>query len=151
MSRDRRLSTALHALLHLAAHDTPVTSEVLASCLRTNPVVVRRTLAGLREAGLVRSQKGRGGGWSVACDLATTSLLDVHAAVGSPALLAPGAPHDEPACLVERAVHAALEPALRDAEAQLLARFGSIPLSRIAEDIARQRCLRANPIGPPHP
>src|SRR5690606_38858328 len=42
MKRDSRLSSVLHALLHMAAHDAPMTSEVLARCMGTNPVVVRR-------------------------------------------------------------------------------------------------------------
>jgi DNA-binding IscR family transcriptional regulator len=44
----------------------------------TNPVVFRRTLAGLREAGFVRSEKGHGGGWMLAKPLAKVSLLDVQ-------------------------------------------------------------------------
>jgi hypothetical protein len=40
---------ALHALIQMAeTPDGTATSEQLASCLRTNPVVVRRTMAGLR-------------------------------------------------------------------------------------------------------
>ncbi|WP_245941543.1 Rrf2 family transcriptional regulator [Cereibacter changlensis] len=34
--------------------------------LRTNPSLVRRTMAGLRESGLVTSTKGRHGGWHLA-------------------------------------------------------------------------------------
>lgn len=96
MKRDSRLSITLHALLHMAERKT-ITSEELAACLSTNPVVVRRTMAGLREAGLVRSEKGHGGGWSLACDLATVSLADVHAALGEPAFFAIGNRTESPA------------------------------------------------------
>ncbi len=94
MSRDSRLSSVLHVLLHMAAHGRSMTSEELAGCMGANPVVVRRTLAGLREAGLVRSVKGHGGGLSIACDLAAVSLRDVHEALGEPALFAFG--HRDP-------------------------------------------------------
>src|SRR3546814_1535501 len=73
MRQDSRLSRMLHVLLHMAQHDRPATSEAIAKMLRTNPVVVRRTMAGLREAGYVRSVKGHGGGWSIARDLASRS------------------------------------------------------------------------------
>ena len=53
MKRDDRLSNTLHALLHMADFAGPMTSEALSACLRTNPVVVRRTMAGLRDMGLV--------------------------------------------------------------------------------------------------
>ena len=66
MRRDNRLSATLHALLHMAEQNRPMTSAELAICMTTNAVVVRRTMAGLREAGLVRSEKGHGGGWEIA-------------------------------------------------------------------------------------
>ena len=44
MNTDRRLSTALHALLHMAGSAGPVTSEELGRCMQANPVVVRRTI-----------------------------------------------------------------------------------------------------------
>jgi DNA-binding IscR family transcriptional regulator len=43
---DSRLSRMLHVLLHMARHDAPMTSETIAKMLGTNPVVVRRTMAG---------------------------------------------------------------------------------------------------------
>src|SRR4028118_1044270 len=52
MKRDSRLSSVLHVLLHMAEHDGLMTSEVLARCLGTNPVVVRRTMGLPREAGV---------------------------------------------------------------------------------------------------
>src|SRR3954463_7214620 len=116
MRRDSRLSRMLHVLLHMARHDGPMTSDAIATMLRTNPAVVRRTMAGLRDAGYVRSEKGHGGGWVIACDLAKVSLLDVHRAVGGPRIFAIGNEHPNPDCAVEKAVNAAVEDALRDAE-----------------------------------
>src|SRR5262245_23249210 len=80
MRRDSRLSDVLHVLLHMAEHSGPVTSEVLARALTTNPVIVRRVMAGLRERGYVRSEKGHGGGWVLARDLAEITLRDVYEA-----------------------------------------------------------------------
>ncbi|PSR12929.1 D-alanyl-D-alanine carboxypeptidase [filamentous cyanobacterium CCP3] len=51
MKRDSRLSDVLHVLLHMAEAGGPVTSEVLAKAMGSHPVVVRRTLAGLRRQG----------------------------------------------------------------------------------------------------
>ncbi len=45
---------------------------------------------GLRDAGYVRSEKGHGGGWAIAADLGTVSLLDIHRAVGGPRIFAIG-------------------------------------------------------------
>ncbi len=59
----------------------PLTSEAAATMLETNPVVVRRTLAGLRNAGYVHSVKGHGGGWSLTRGLDGMTMLDVHRAL----------------------------------------------------------------------
>jgi DNA-binding IscR family transcriptional regulator len=98
-----------------------------------DPVVVRRTMAGLRDAGYVMAEKGHGGGWRIACDLRTVTLLDVHLAVGGPRLFAIGSEDDNPACAVERVVNAALGEALREAEALLLERFGRVALADLAD------------------
>ena len=134
MKRDSRLSGVLHCLLHMAELDQPATSEWLAQAMQTNPVVVRRLMAGLRDAGFVASAKGHGGGWVLSCPLEHITLRDIHEAVGAPELLAVGHREDSPGCLVEQAVNAALEQAYRDAEAVLLAHLGSVTLDALARD-----------------
>ena len=57
MRHDSRLSGVLHVLLHMLEAGEPITSERLAEMMSTNPVVVRRIMAGLREAGFVHSEK----------------------------------------------------------------------------------------------
>lgn len=132
MRQDSRLSRMLHVLLHMARHDAPATSETIARMLGTNPVVVRRTMAGLRDAGYVRSEKGHGGGWTIACDLEQVSLLDVHRAVGGPRIFAIGNESENPDCAVARVVNEALDDALRQAEDLLIARLGSVTLAELA-------------------
>lgn len=138
MKRDTRLSTVLHALLHMAEHSHPMTSDELAECMNTNPVVVRRTMAGLRDLGLVRSDKGHHGGWSLACDLKDVTLQDIHRALGEPVLFAIANRRENPACLVEQAVNAAMDDAFRQAEAVLVARLGSVSLADLSADFHRR-------------
>ncbi|HVK93781.1 MAG TPA: Rrf2 family transcriptional regulator [Noviherbaspirillum sp.] len=140
MKRDSKLSGVLHVLLHMAEGKGPVTSEVLAKAMQTNPVVIRRIMAGLRDQGLVRSDKGHGGGWTIACDFDTVTLRDVYAALGSPELFGIGNRTEAPGCLVEEAVNAALDDAFREAEALLLERFGSVTLAALSADF-HQRVL----------
>jgi len=138
MKRDSKLSGVLHVLLHMADSPAPLTSEALAAMMQTNPVVIRRILAGLREQGLVQSEKGHGGGWRLSCDLQKVSLRDVYEALGAPAILAMGNRSEAPGCLVEQAVNAAMDEALRDAEALLLARLGEVTLAALAADFQRR-------------
>jgi len=138
MKHDSRLSSVLHALLHMAEHDGPMTSEVLGQCLGTNPVVVRRTMGLLREAGLVTSDRGHAGGWRISADLSTVTLRHLHEALGEPAVFALGNRNERPQCLVEQSVNAALDAAFMEAEALLLERFSNITLATLAADFARR-------------
>lgn len=142
MKRDSRLSGVLHILLHMAEVNTPLTSEQLAKAMQTNPVVVRRILAGLRDAGFVHSEKGHGGGWTIARDLASITMRDVYDAIGRPALMAMGNRTEAPGCLVEQAVNAALDSSFRDAEALLLGRFGEVTLAALATDFHARMTAR---------
>jgi DNA-binding IscR family transcriptional regulator len=115
-------------------HRDAMTSERIGQMLGTNATVVRRTMAGLREAGYVSSVKGHGGGWTLARPLSDITLLDVYKALGAPELFALGMATDAPDCLVEQAVNASLGQTLQEAERRLLARFGEVRLSEIAAD-----------------
>ena len=130
----------LHVLIHMERRGAPATSDDIAQMLGTNPVVVRRTMAGLRNEGYVRSEKGHGGGWALARPLDRITLLDVHRALGNPSVFAIGVEQDNPACLVEQAVNAALADALRQAERILLEKLGGVTLAELARDVDRRFC-----------
>ncbi len=143
MKYDSRLSGVLHVLLHMAEMNGSTTSETLAKMMDTNPVVVRRIMAGLREKGYVRSEKGHGGGWTLACDLSQVTLRDIYTALGRPSLLAIGHRTKTPACLVEQAVNASLGQAFHDAEALLLSRLGDVTLAALSADFHKRLAARA--------
>ena len=147
MRRDSRLSGVLHLLLHMAQHAGPSTSETLAQAMDTNPVVIRRVMAGLREQGYVQSTKGHGGGWTLACDLAKVTLRDIYVALGSPALLAIGNRTEAPGCLVEAAVNAALNDSFQHAEQLLLARLGEVTLAKLHADVLKRSTERTSKAG----
>jgi len=142
MKRDSKLSGVLHVLLHMAETGTPMTSDTLAGMMQTNPVVIRRILAGLREQGLVQSEKGHGGGWRLSCDLHQVTLRDIYRALGAPALFAFGNRTEAPGCLVEEAVNAALDQVVADAEALVLARLGEVTLAQLSQDFHRRMGAR---------
>ena len=133
MRRDSKLSSVLHLLLHMAHSDRPLTSDELAGFLQTNPVLVRRTLAGLRERGYVGSGKGHGGGWVVTADLHRTTLRDIYDAVGAPTVFAMGNRVEHPSCLVEKVVNQSLASAFDEAEALLISRFADVTLAQLSE------------------
>lgn len=131
MRSDTRLSRVLHVLVHLACDEGNYTSQQLAEMLDTNPVLVRRSMAGLREAGYVRSEKGHNGGWSLICDPTQVTLLDIYKAVGITHLYHLGINRDDPHCLIENTVNDELEDALKQAETLLMSRLNEITLSHL--------------------
>ncbi len=131
MNKDTRLSDVVHVLLHMGRVDKPLTSEALAKSMRTNPAVFRRTMAGLREAGYVRSGKGHGGGWVLDRALEQISLLDVYVALGRPGLFAFGSRAVHPDCKVEKNVNAAVSDVMMQAELLFERRFGEITLDML--------------------
>ncbi|MCY6383492.1 Rrf2 family transcriptional regulator [Hoeflea prorocentri] len=138
MPRDSRMSRILHVLIHMDRHVQQPTSAQISKMLGTNPVVVRRMMSGLRERGLVKSEKGHGGGWHLTKSLAETTLLDVYLAIGEPPLFNIGPDSEQPECLVEQAVDARMTKALSEAEVLLRERFAAITVADLAEDFEQR-------------
>jgi len=134
MKPNSRLSVALHVLLHMAQRPDPMTSEEMAACAGTNPVVIRRTFAGLREAGIVASTKGHGGGWRLGRSLSEVSLAQVQDALGEPVVTLEKA-EDMPGCAIEKAVNTALDEAMSEARALLARKLATISLADLFEGI----------------
>lgn len=134
MNRDTRLSDVLHVLLHMGQIDEPLTSEVLAKSMGTNPAVFRRSMAGLRASGYVKSGKGHGGGWQLARPLNQITLLAVYEALNRPTLFAIGNRNEHSDCQVQKNVNAALSDTMAQAEKLFIDRFGEITLDQLAPE-----------------
>lgn len=134
MKPNSRLSVALHVLLHMAQRQDPMTSEEMAACAGTNPVVIRRTFAGLREAGIVASTKGHGGGWRLGRVLSDVSLAQVQDALDDLVIVL-GKSEEMPGCAIEKAVNAALDDAVLEARALLARKLATISLADLFDGI----------------
>lgn len=138
MKRDSKLSLALHALGHMAVTpDAPLPSDALARIGPTNPVVVRRVLGLLRDAGLVTSSKGHAGGWRLARAANRITVADVYRALGEGLDPAPGiGPDNPPTCAIERALHHHWDQAVAKAEAALLDRISQVTIADLSGSMA---------------
>jgi DNA-binding IscR family transcriptional regulator len=123
MSANSRLTTAIHALcwLELSARrgEDALTSERVAASLASNPALVRRSLGPLRDAGLVRTGRGPGAGWSLARPAERIRLDEVYDALGDDAAFAlhPHQPNQE--CPVGFGIRPVLSDVYADADAAL--------------------------------
>src|SRR6187401_2570374 len=82
MTGNSRFAVSVHILVYLAyRRDVAVPSAEIAASVDTNPVVIRRLLAGMLKARLVTAQKGASGGFALAKPPEKISLRDVYRAV----------------------------------------------------------------------
>jgi len=87
VSSNSKLTIAIHALCWLelsARRGRPtLTSAEVADSLQSHPVLVRRTLAPLRDAGLLKVVgRGPGTGWQLARSADRITLQEVHELLG---------------------------------------------------------------------
>ncbi|MDQ8043035.1 MAG: Rrf2 family transcriptional regulator [Solirubrobacteraceae bacterium] len=103
-----QFSVAVHVLTYLAGmpHDA-VSSDQLAGSTGTNAVYVRRVLGRLRDAGVVVSRPGPGGGWQLEHAPAEITLGDVWRVVQEGSTIF-GLHAVEPACPVGASIAATL-------------------------------------------
>ena len=133
MKRNSRLSLALHTLAHMSDNpERTITSAQIAAHIGTNPVVVRRVLGSLRAAGLLNSERGQAGGWSLARPPEQVSLADVYRALDD-RLIVQGDQDESTTCSTERALEAKVADILQEVEHSLLQKLASIPISKVNE------------------
>ncbi|MFY9232023.1 MAG: Rrf2 family transcriptional regulator [Candidatus Nanopelagicales bacterium] len=131
MKRNSRLSLALHTLSHMAGSpDCMRTSGDIAEHAGTNPVVVRRVLGKLREAGLLTSEKGHAGGWLLARKPQDITLADVYLALDE-RMVATDETSDAPACSVEHALHERVSSVLKEIEESLVQKLSETSISEV--------------------
>ncbi|WP_164659904.1 Rrf2 family transcriptional regulator [Tropicibacter sp. Alg240-R139] len=124
MKRNSRLSLALHTLSHMAGDPDRVrTSADIAVHAGTNPVVVRRVLGKLREAGLLSSEKGHAGGWRLAKPARSITLADVYLALDERLVSGNDTDLEPSHCSVETGLQMRVAEVLEEIEESLVKRL----------------------------
>lgn len=109
------------------------TSARMAASAGTHPVVVRRILGSLREAGLVSSRSGPGGGWHLARDAEAMTLLDICRAVEDEPLLAIHEPSS--CCPIGAGMRERLHALFAEAEAAMERQLANVTLADVVASI----------------
>lgn len=136
MAANTRFSTGVHTLVLLAAEpEIQQTSEEIARKLNTNPVVIRRVLSLLRQAGLVTSHKGPSGGSKLAKPGKAIRLGDVYRAVETAAVLHSAKNAGESTARIDLV----LEKVYRDAQAALESELDSTTLNQLTKKSEKKK------------
>lgn len=140
MNNDTRLAVAIHILAILSfAENEPVTSELLARSVNTNPVVVRRLIGQLKKAGLVDVRRGAGGS-RLNRRSESITLLDVYKAVVPESKACPFYLHQNPYCncYVGKNIHDALEAPFANVYKAMQDSLAATTIADIASFIKKQ-------------
>ncbi len=138
MSSNSRFAVAVHTVTLLALSDGPVSSSAIAGSVSTNPVVIRRILGALHQAGLVHTQLGPEGGAVLAQRPEDITLLDVYRATGQSDLFALPAHQPNPLCPCGRNIQPVLIPVLEQAEDAVQTTLAAVTVADLVDQI-RQR------------
>lgn len=140
MQISSRFTIAIHifSCINQFAQERKVTSDFLASSVEVNPVVIRRILLQLKNAGLVCVQRGTGGA-SITRPLEDITFLDVYRAVEC---IEDGELfhfHEKPniQCPVGRNIHNVLDEKLHRVQNAMEQEMASITLAEVKDDMDR--------------
>ena len=144
-----RFAVATHLLSFLTlAGDRLANSEEIASSLQTHPALVRRMLSALREADLVSTQPGPGGGARLGRSPESISLLDVYKAIDDDDdLFAVARMKTNPDCPLGANIQATLECVLAAPRAALHQALGRVTIRDVCE---RAQAASGGEIGRAH-
>lgn len=135
-----RFTIAVHTLLCIArfSGSQKVTSAFIAGSVNVNPVVIRRTLGQLKEAGIVLVEAGVGGA-TLARPAERITLLDVYRAVDCvQGDLFSFHANPNPECPVGRNVHAVLDGEVAAAQHALEQRLSETTIADLDAEVEFQ-------------
>jgi Rrf2 family protein len=138
MLSSSRFVVAIHALsvLARAKAEEPVCSATIAQSVHTNPVVIRRLMAELEKAELVRSVAGRCGGFVLEGKAERISLADIYRAVEDEGMFRMHKTDPNSHCPVAKQMKSILSGPLKNAEAALSASLAGTTLQDVALAVA---------------
>lgn len=141
MQISSRFTIAIHMLtcMEIFKNEYKITSDFLAESIQVNPVIIRRILGQLKEAGLIEVKRGTGGA-AITRPLEEITFLDVYRAVECIEENTLFHFHENPNlnCPVGRNIHHVLDDRLRRVQEAMERELEAITLADVVEDM-RQR------------
>lgn len=145
MKLNTNFTVAVHTVLCIAyfGATNKVTSDFIAGSTGMNPVIIRKILGKLQNAGIVETKAGVGGS-TLAKKITALTLLDIYKAVSEET--------DEsrsvfnfhatpnPKCPVGSSIHAVLDQPLAKVQKAMERQLSSISLQALLNDIKKTNC-----------
>lgn len=136
---DQKFAVSVHVMLSLAAAKAQgeglVTSEYLASSVRTNPAVIRRLVAKLSQAELIRSYRGKAGGLELARAADSISLADIYSSISERTLIQSSDKSPKRVCPISCSMGKIMGDVIDGVEKNSIAYLSRIPLSELLKTV----------------
>lgn len=140
MQISSRFTIAIHmfACIDTFQDEYKITSDFLASSIQVNPVIIRKLLSQLRNAGLIKVKRGTGG-TSIAKPLEEITFLEVYRAVEciEDNTLFHFHENPNPACPVGKNIHSVLDDKLLQVQNAMERELESITLADVKKDLKK--------------
>ena len=135
MQISSRFTIATHMLIILALEGKKqkLTSDILAGSVGVNPVIIRKTLSQLKNAGLISVARGTGGA-DIIKDLEDISLFDIYCAVeclGKSGQLFSFHDKPNPECPIGKNIHNVLDNRLEAIQKAMEAKLAQTSLAEV--------------------
>lgn len=137
MAMSTKLSVAVHilSLLDIESDSMPTSTDISKS-VNTNPVVIRRIMSQLKQAGLLKSQPGKKDN-HLAKLPEEISLYDIYKAIDGDQDVFSVHKNTHPDCLVGSQIQRVLENKFEHAQREMEYSLMTIPLSDVIHDIKK--------------
>ena len=140
MQISSRFTIAIHMMtcMETFKEDHKVTSDFLAASINVNPVIIRRILSQLKDAGLIEVKRGTGGA-AVRKPLDEITFLDINRAVEciEENTLFHFHENPNPDCPVGKNIHNILDDKLQRVQTAMERELESITLADVMEDLRK--------------
>lgn len=140
MQISSRFTIAIHMLacMDVFKDEYKITSDFLASSINVNPVIIRKILSQLKDAGLIEVKRGPGGA-TIARPLEKITFFDVYQSVDCLEENTLFHFHENPSpnCPVGKNIHNVLDDKLLRIQAAMEAELKSITLADVKEDLGK--------------
>ncbi len=129
-----RFATAVHIMTLLAKSPQEwLTSEWIAGSINVNPVIVRKEISVLREAGLITSRQGKEGGSQLGRNADMITISEIYKAVKNTEVLGKKNQNPNPACSVGKEINVHLNTLFEETDQLVVNFLGDKSLQKFAD------------------
>lgn len=128
-----KFAISVHILSLLSLSETEwLSSDIIAGSMNTNPALVRKELAGLREAGLIEGKEGKNGGSKLARPANSILMSDIFEIIKDKHVFgfSPNLPN--PDCVVGANINTALDKLFNDIDKSIHDRLARLTLAEFS-------------------